>query len=118
MKLARPLWLAGGLISLALGGIGALLPILPTVPFLLLATVCFARSRPEWEQRILSHPRYGAPLRQWRERGAISRRAKIAALVAMAGGTAVTAITAGWPLVLIPATTMGTVGLWIWTRPE
>lgn len=118
MKLARPFWLAGGLASVALGAVGVFLPILPTVPFLLLATFCFARSHPEWEQRLLDHPRYGQPLRQWRERRAISRRAKIAALSAMAAGTGVTAFTVGWPWVLIPGVTMGTVGIWIWTRAE
>ncbi|HQS96300.1 MAG TPA: YbaN family protein, partial [Novosphingobium sp.] len=70
----RQLYLAGGLISVALGTLGVFLPLLPTVPFLLLATFCFARSNPVWEQRLLDHPRYGPPLRQWRERRAISRK--------------------------------------------
>lgn len=118
MSIARPFWLAGGLLCVALGGIGAVLPVLPTVPFLLLATFCFARSNPAWEQRLLDHPRFGPPLRKWRDRRAISRKAKIAALSAMAGGTAITAFTAGWPWVLIPGITMGTVGIWIWLRPE
>lgn len=118
MNVARALWLVAGLTSVALGAIGAVLPIVPTVPFLLLATFCFARSNPAWEQRLLNHPRFGPPLRQWRERGAISRRAKIAALSAMAGGTALTAYTVGGYWVLIPGVLMGSVGIWIWTRPE
>lgn len=114
----RQLYLAGGLISVALGTLGVFLPLLPTVPFLLLATFCFARSNPVWEQRLLDHPRYGPPLRQWRERRAISRKGKVGALVAMAFGVVLTAVTAGWPWVLIPAVVMGITGTWIWTRAE
>ncbi len=106
------------MISVALGTVGVFLPILPTVPFLLLATFCFARSNPVWEQRLLDHPRYGPPLRQWRERRAISRKAKQGALIAMAAGVVLTAVTAGWPWVLIPAAVMGITGTWIWTRAE
>lgn len=114
----RHLYLAGGVISVALGAVGAFLPILPTVPFLLLATFCFARSNPEWEQRLLNHPRYGPPLRQWRDRRAISRKAKTGALIAMGAGVVLTGVTAGWPWVLIPAAVMGVTGTWIWTRAE
>ncbi|MGV3512432.1 MAG: YbaN family protein [Novosphingobium sp.] len=114
----RHLYLAGGVISVALGAIGAFLPILPTVPFFLLATFCFARSNPAWEQRLLDHPRYGPPLRQWKERRAISRKAKQGALIAMGAGVVLTGITAGWPWVLIPAVVMGVTGAWIWTRAE
>ena len=103
---------------MGLGTLGVFLPVLPTVPFLLLATFCFARSNPVWEQRLLDHPRYGPPLRQWRERRAISRKGKQGALIAMAAGVVLTAVTAGWPWVLIPAVTMGSVGVWIWTREE
>ncbi|OYX62780.1 MAG: hypothetical protein B7Y89_07810 [Novosphingobium sp. 32-60-15] len=114
----RHLYLAGGVIAVGLGTVGVFLPVLPTVPFLLLATFCFARSNPVWEQRLLDHPRYGPPLRQWRERRAISRKGKQGALIAMAAGVVLTAVTAGWPWVLIPAVTMGSVGVWIWTRKE
>ncbi|MFY7836679.1 MAG: YbaN family protein [Novosphingobium sp.] len=114
----RHLYLAGGIASVALGTIGAFLPLLPTVPFLLLAAFCFARSNPAWEQRLLDHPRYGPPLRQWRERRAISRKGKVAALSAMAFGVVLTAVTAGWPWVLIPAGVLGITGTWIWTRAE
>ena len=78
----RPLYLAGGLASVGIGAIGALLPIMPTVPFLLLAVFCFARSNPEWEQRILDHPQWGPQIRDWNERRVIRRPAKVAAVTA------------------------------------
>jgi uncharacterized membrane protein YbaN (DUF454 family) len=114
----RHLYRIGGLFFVGLGVVGAFLPLLPTVPFLLLALFCFARSNPAWEQRLLDHPRYGPPLRQWRERRAIPRRAKIAALATMALSVGITAATAGWPWLLIPLGVMALSGTWIWTRAE
>lgn len=114
----RPLYLATGLTSVALGAIGAVLPIMPTVPFLLLAAFCFARSNPVWEQKLLDHPSYGPPLRQWRERRAISRQAKLTAIGAMSVGAVVTWFTLGWPWVLISLAILTLSGAWIWTRNE
>lgn len=44
MRLKKALLVVVGCISLALGAIGAVLPILPTVPFLMLSAFCFAKS--------------------------------------------------------------------------
>lgn len=75
----RFFYLALGWFFVALGIIGAFLPVMPTTIFLIIAAWCFARSSPELEAWLLSHPLFGEPLRNWRERGAISRRAKIIA---------------------------------------
>ena len=116
--LRRRLWSALGLVFVAIGFVGAFLPLLPTVPFLLLALFCFARGNPAWEQRLLVHPKWGPPLVEWRNRRAIPRRAKKAALLAMAVSVGITALTAGWPWALIPAGVMALSGTWIWTRAE
>ena len=116
--LARPVYLVCGLLALGLGLIGIALPIVPTVPFVLLAAFCFARSQPAWEQRLLDHPRYGPALRDWRERQAIRRPAKVAALSAMAAGVVFTGLTIGWPWVLLSVGILTICGGWIWTRPE
>ena len=114
----RPLYLAGGIISVALGAIGAVLPIMPTVPFLLLAVFCFARSNPAWEQKILDHPHWGPQVADWRERRAISRSAKIAAITAMSAGALFTWATLGAPWVYISLAILVLCGGWIATRNE
>jgi uncharacterized protein len=116
--LTRHLWQGAGLLAVAFGAIGAFLPIMPTVPFLLLAAYCFARGHPEWEQRLLDHPTYGQSLRDWRSRRAISRRAKVGAIGAMSVGVGFTWLTIGWPWVLISIAVLTICGSWIWTRNE
>lgn len=82
----RQVYLVLGLALVAIGFIGAFLPVLPTTPFLILAAACFARSSQRLESWLLDHPRFGPLLRAWRERGAIPRRAKFLALAGSALG--------------------------------
>ncbi|MEP5938320.1 MAG: YbaN family protein [Erythrobacter sp.] len=114
----RPLYLAGGIISAGLGIIGAALPIMPTVPFLLLAAFCFARSNPALEQRILDHPTWGPQVQDWRERRAISRRSKIMAIGAMSVGAVFTWFALGPPWVYLSLAILLVSGSWIATRNE
>ena len=71
------LWFSGGLLAVALGTLGMFLPLLPTVPFLLLAVFCFAKSSPKWKDKILHHPFIGKPLREWLQYKGIRKRDKI-----------------------------------------
>lgn len=80
----RIVWLISGLISLALGGLGVALPLLPTTPFVLLAALCFARSSPALHGWLLRNPAFGKAIRDWRANRAISRRGKTASVLAMA----------------------------------
>lgn len=84
----RPLWLALGWLSFEIGMVGAVLPLLPTTVFLILAAGCFARGSPRLEGWLLSHPRFGPSLQAWRERGAIAQGAKLMACVGMASSYA------------------------------
>lgn len=79
----RIVYLCLGCLMVATGVVGAFLPVLPTTPFLLLALWCFSKSSPRLEAWLLNHPRFGKSLRNWREHGAIPRRAKIAAVSLM-----------------------------------
>ena len=107
-----------GFISVGLGAIGVVLPIMPTVPFLLLAVYFFARSSPELEKRILDHPHWGPQVKDWRDRRAISRSSKTIAIVAMASGAVFTYFTLGHPWYWISVAILVIAGSWIATRNE
>ena len=72
-----------GILFLALGAVGLLLPVLPTTPFVLLAAWFFARSSERWHQRLLRSELFGPMIRNWEQRRCISRRAKRVGLGSM-----------------------------------
>lgn len=79
----RALLITAGFVALALGAMGAVLPVLPTTPFLLLAAACFAQSSERWHQWLLNN-RYAGPLiRDWEERRCVSLQTKIVAISSM-----------------------------------
>ncbi|NJN45260.1 MAG: DUF454 domain-containing protein [Candidatus Competibacteraceae bacterium] len=87
----RILWFIGGCFALACGVVGAVLPLLPTTPFLLLATFAFARSSPRLYAWITEHPRFGPPINDWHAQGAIGRNAKVTAVTMMVATLAMSA---------------------------
>ena len=56
--LKRHLYLAIGFIMVALGAIGIPFPIIPTTPFLLLASACFMRSSEKFYRWLHESPRF------------------------------------------------------------
>ncbi|MEH6773707.1 MAG: YbaN family protein [Cereibacter changlensis] len=115
----RGLWLAGGLTALGLGLIGVFLPLLPTVPFMLLAAFCFARSSDRLHGWLVNHPTFGPPIRDWNRSGAISLRAKQLTTASMAFVFLLSVVMGLRPLVLgIQAAVLCCTALFIWTRPS
>ena len=82
--MARLAFLALGWGALALGVIGIALPGLPTTPFLLVAAFGYGKASPGLRNWLVRHPRFGPPIRDWQERGAISRATKGKSVIAMA----------------------------------
>ena len=114
----RLVYLSLGFASVALGALGVVLPLLPTVPFMLLAAFFFARSSPRLEAWIVDHPRFGPHVRAWRERGAIGPAGKRAAFVAFAASAVLGLLLLPSPWLLAPLAAALVGGSWIATRPE
>jgi len=71
------LYIILGSISLALGIVGAFLPLLPTTPFLLLTAALYFRGSPRLYNWLLNHKHLGPYIRNFRENKSIPLRAKI-----------------------------------------
>jgi uncharacterized membrane protein YbaN (DUF454 family) len=113
----RIFYLVIGFAALGLGTIGILVPLLPTVPFMILAAFCFARSSPALERRIVEHPRVKPHISAWRERGAISRKGKTAAMVAFGASALLGVLLLSFPAMLLPLIAALVGGTWILSRP-
>jgi uncharacterized membrane protein YbaN (DUF454 family) len=103
-RFSKALWFAGGMASVISGVLGMFLPLLPTVPFLLLAVFCFARSSPRWKEKILHHPFIGKPLREWLLYKGLRRKSKICSLLFLWTSILISVyfVDISWVRVLLP----------------
>lgn len=72
-----------GFLFVGLAALGALLPLLPTTPFLLLAGACFARSSAKWHAWLHNNRIFGPLLIDWEQRRCIPLAARRLALLSM-----------------------------------
>ena len=74
-----------GCIAVALAILGMFLPLLPTTPFLLLASACFLRGSTRMHRWLTSNPLFGEYIRNIEEKRGIPRKAKATILLLMWG---------------------------------
>lgn len=72
-----------GAIAVVLALLGAFLPLLPTTPFLLLASACFARSSVRAHNWLRTNRLFGKYLRDWEDGRGLPLRGKIVILLLM-----------------------------------
>lgn len=95
MKLKQIIFLIIGCLSLALGCVGIVLPILPTVPFFLLTVFCFANSSQKLHDWFIGTQMYKKHLESFVQKKGMTARTKATIL------TSVTALMAvGFVLML------------------
>ena len=76
MSVRRVAWTAAGVASVGAGGLGIVVPGLPTTVFFIVAAACFSRSSPRLEQWVLGLPRIGEAVRRHRDGEGMSRSAR------------------------------------------
>lgn len=114
----RHLYFSAGATAVALGTVGIFLPLLPTVPFYILAAFCFGKCNPAWEAKMLAHPQFGPHIVAWRERRAIPRRGKILATLMLFGSGIGSLFLLPEPWRYIPISIAALFCIWMWTRPD
>lgn len=112
-------WKALVLLFIGLAYVGTVVPGLPTTVFLILATWAASKGWPEYYEKLLNHPKYGATLRQWREHGVVTRKIKYIAIgMMLVSGTIMLFTPAPTWVKCLSNGTMFIVAIWLWLRPE
>ncbi|MEX2517514.1 MAG: YbaN family protein [Gammaproteobacteria bacterium] len=117
--LARPFWFIFGCAATGCGIVGAVLPLLPTTPFLLIAAWAFARSSPRLYTWLLTHPTLGRLIGNWQRDGSLSRNTKLVAMLVMLSSLGLTLLL-GFPMLVAMVQLMVFVpaGWFLLSRPE
>ncbi|MFK4785060.1 YbaN family protein [Fusobacterium sp. MFO224] len=77
----KKLLFVSGIISLLLGGIGIVLPLLPTTPFLLVSCYCFSKSSDKLYKYLTENKIFGQYIKDYKEKQGITLKNKISALI-------------------------------------
>lgn len=117
--MTRVLWLILGYAATALAIAGVIMPLVPATPFLLVAAYAFARSSPRLHAWLISHPQFGPLIDNWNRYGAISPRAKTAAVAVMLATLAASWLWGvGTTILIAQAAIMAATATFILSRPN
>jgi uncharacterized membrane protein YbaN (DUF454 family) len=75
-EIKQKLLIIAGWFFVVLGAIGAILPLMPTTVFLIIALAIFSKSSPRFHQMLLNNKWFGADLRRWEQSKTISAQSK------------------------------------------
>jgi hypothetical protein len=109
--LARAGWVLVGLVCVGIGGVGIVLPGLPTTIFFIAAAAAFARSSPRLEAWVLSLPKIGPAVRDYRDGAGMSRRAKTTAIGTMTVAIGLSVWVVDVPAFRIAVVAAGVIGV-------
>ncbi|RCU52458.1 DUF454 domain-containing protein [Corallincola holothuriorum] len=71
------------MLCVILGAAGIFLPVLPTTPFLILATILSFNASPRLRNKLLKHPVFGSAIRRYLRERAITRKTLKTALITL-----------------------------------
>ncbi len=115
LKLSRPFLVSIGAFFLILGFVGVFVPLLPTVPFLLISAYCFKRGSPRLHNWLLGLPKIGDSIREWDENRVIRPKYKVLAisLMSLSMGYVVFFRPIPWTVKLMIGLTWAAVSLYV-----
>jgi uncharacterized membrane protein YbaN (DUF454 family) len=109
----RIAWTIAGLLAVALGGIGIVVPGLPTTVFFIIAAWCFSRSSERLERWVLGLPRIGPMVSDYRDGLGMPRRAKRVAVATIVVVSSASALFGLEPLVFkLAVVVAAAIGVW------
>ncbi|SEG12700.1 YbaN family protein [Nitrosomonas ureae] len=114
----RILYLSAGFLALLLGVLGAVLPVLPTTPFVLLAAACFARGSERFHRKLLENRIAGPIIREWNIYHSIQHRVKRWAylLMSLSFGSSILIVPELWQKIMLIV--IGSIlAFYIWRIP-
>lgn len=82
----RYLMISGGVLAVALGVVGIVIPLLPTTPFLLLAAFLFSKSSEKFHRKLMENKILGEYIYNYSEKKGLKKREKIISLGTLWGG--------------------------------
>lgn len=94
MKLRNSLFTALALLCITVGVIGIFLPLVPTTPFLLLATILLTKSRPALARRLINNRFIGVYIRSYVQGEPLPLRDKMRMIAIVVGVIALSIIYA------------------------
>jgi uncharacterized protein len=113
----RLLYFAAGWLCVGLGFVGAILPVMPSTVFFIVAAACFARSSPRFEAWVLNLPGVGALVQDYRAGKGISRRTKMMIVTIIFLSCALSAWRVPPMVAKLSVGALGIVGIWyVWSR--
>ncbi len=109
----RAVWLLAGLVCVGVGGVGVVVPGLPTTVFFVAAAWCFSRSSERMERWVLALPGVGQLVSDYRSGLGMPRRAKMVAIASITVAVSISAVIAlEHPAARAGVTGAGVVGIW------
>jgi uncharacterized membrane protein YbaN (DUF454 family) len=110
-------WLTIGWIAVGIGGIGVVIPGLPTTVFMVFAAWCFSKSSPRFERWLLELPGIGPMISDYRDGLGMPKRAKISTFAMITVAVTLSAIVVDHSIVRLAIIAAGIVGLyWVGMR--
>lgn len=117
--MTKAIWTVLGLMALAVGAIGVVLPLLPTTPLVILAAFCFAKGSPKFAAALENHAVFGPIIDEWRTHGAIAPKYKAVAIFMMTTAFFLSLLLGVKPIVLlIQAIVLGGAACFVLSRPN